>query len=421
MGSPGCGRPAGATLEVTGAAVSRECVDPAGQGLKILYHHRIGSRDGQSVHLEELIVALRELGHEVRLVGPSSFAQATLGHEPAFIDAMKKRVPKFVYELLEIGYNVPAFFRLIAKGSSFRPDFVYERYNLYLLAGIWFKRFKGVPLLLEVNAPLARERASFGGLGLVALARSLERFAWRTADYVLPVTGVLADEIRAAGVPEARIVVIPNGTDVEKFAAGGPGLLKGTAQLEGKVVLGFTGFVRDWHGLDRVLMLLAQDHVPDNLHFMIVGDGPVIPALKSLAKDLGVADRVTFAGLVTRDRIASHVSAFDIALLPKCVEYCSPLKLFEYMAAGKAIVAPDQANVREILEDGVSCLLFPPDDTRAMEEAVVRLAGDGALRERLGSAARAVIAARGLTWRNNAVRVGSIGAMAARRVRSGGS
>jgi glycosyltransferase involved in cell wall biosynthesis len=91
------------------------------------------------------------------------------------------------------------------------------------------------------------------------------------------------------------------------------------------------------------------------------------------------------------------------------------------MAACKAIVAPDQANVREILEDGVSCLLFPPDDTRAMEEAVVTLARDGELRERLGSAARAVIATRGLTWRNNAVRVGSIGAMAARRVRSGGS
>jgi glycosyltransferase involved in cell wall biosynthesis len=386
--------------------------------LRILYHHRIGSRDGQSVHLEELIAALREVGHEVRLVGPSSFAEAKLGHEPAFIAAMKKLIPKFIYELLEIGYNIPAFFRLVYEGSSFQPDFVYERYNLYLLAGIWFKRLKGVPLLLEVNAPLAHERASFGGLGLVALARSLERLVWRQADFVLPVTGVLADEIRAAGVPEARIAVIPNGTDVEKFDAGDPKRTKEALHLERKTVLGFTGFVRDWHGLDRVLILLAQDQVPDNLHFMIVGDGPEIPALKALAIELGVADRVTYAGLVTRDHIASHVSAFDIALLPKCVEYCSPLKLFEYMAAGKAIVAPDQANVREILRDGISGLLFPPDNTSVMETAVVRLAKDEELRSRLGRAARAVIAERGLTWRNNALRVGAIGSTAAQRIRS---
>jgi glycosyltransferase involved in cell wall biosynthesis len=326
---------------------------------------------------------------------------------------MKKYVPKFIYELLEIGYNVPAFFRLVRQGSSFQPDVVYERYNLYLLAGIWFKRFKRVPLLLEVNAPLARERASFGGLGLVALAGGLERWVWRKADFVLPVTGVLADEVRAAGVPEARIAVIPNGTDVRKFATGDPDATKAGLGLEGKIILGFTGFVRDWHGLDRVLLLLARDDVPDNLHFMIVGDGPEIPALKALAGELGVGDRVTFAGLVTRDHIASYVSVFDIALLPKCVEYCSPLKLFEYMAAGRAIVAPDQANVREILGNGVSCLLFPPDETSALEEAVVRLAKDEALRQRLGSAARAMISERGLTWRNNAVRVSAMGAQAA--------
>jgi glycosyltransferase involved in cell wall biosynthesis len=88
------------------------------------------------------------------------------------------------------------------------------------------------------------------------------------------------------------------------------------------------------------------------------------------------------------------------------------------MAAGKAIVAPDQANVREILRDGISGLLFPPDNTSVMETAVVRLAKDEELRSRLGRAARAVIAERGLTWRNNALRVGAIGSTAAQRIRS---
>jgi glycosyltransferase involved in cell wall biosynthesis len=386
--------------------------------MKILYHHRIGSRDGQAVHLEELIGALRDLGHEVCLVGPESFARASFGHEPQFIGIMKKCVPKFIYELLEIGYNVPAFLRLTRTGRAFGPDIVYERYNLYLLAGIWFRRFRGIPLLLEVNAPLARERASFGGLGLGMLARALERSVWRNADAVLPVTGVLADEVRAAGVPDARITVIPNGTDVENFTGRDPGLAKSAFGLEGKLVVGFTGFVRDWHGLERVLTLLTTDEIPHNLHFMIVGDGPAIPALTTLATELGVADRVTFAGLVPRDRLADHVSTFDIALLPKCVEYCSPLKLFEYMAAGKAILAPDQPNIREILQDGASGLLFPPDDDAGVKSAVIRLASDETLRARLGATARSEIAQRGLTWRNNAVRVASLGTAAAQRKRT---
>jgi len=386
--------------------------------LRILYHHRIGSRDGQAVHLEALIAALRGLGHEVDLVGPASFARAPLGHAPAFVGTMKRRLPRFIYELLELAYNVPALYRLVRAARRYDPDFIYERYNLYLLAGIWFKHLRGTPLLLEVNAPLARERANFGGIGLSALARSLERLVWRSADFVLPVTQVLANEIHAAGVPESRIMVVQNGADAEGFNAGDGGAVKQALALRGKIVLGFTGFVREWHGLDRVLLLLAQSHVPGDLHFMIVGDGPAIPALKAMAVNLGVANRTTFAGLVARDRLAGHTAAIDIALLPKCVEYCSPLKLFEYMAAGKAIVAPDQANIREILVSGISGMLFSPDDTQGMGKAIVNLALDGALRERLGVAARAEIAARGLTWQNNAARVSAIGATAARRNRA---
>ncbi|MGH6878502.1 MAG: glycosyltransferase family 4 protein, partial [Rhizomicrobium sp.] len=384
--------------------------------MRILYHHRIGSKDGQAVHLEELVAALRKAGHEVRLVGPESFARASFGHEPALIDALKRFVPKFIYELMELGYNIPAFFRLLQAGRRFNPDIVYERYNLYLLAGIWFKRLRSVPLILEVNAPLVRERASFGGLGLAFLAVILERWVWRNADFVLPVTGVLADEIRAAGTPAERIMIIPNAIDPANFPSDDDGgAVRKTLGLQEQVVLGFTGFVRDWHGLDRVLKLLARDDIPRDLHFLIVGDGPAIPKLTIEARELGVANRITFAGLVGRDRLAGHVAAFDIGLLPDCVAYCSPLKLFEYMAAGKAIVAPDQPNIREVLEDRVSCLLFPPDNSEAMVDAILALAGDKALRDRLGGAARALVSSRGYTWRHNADRVGAMAAKAALR------
>jgi glycosyltransferase involved in cell wall biosynthesis len=387
--------------------------------LRILYHHRIRSKDGQAVHLEELIAALRREGHEVLLVGPQAFARAAFGHDPKLLALVKNLAPNAIYELVELAYNLPAWLRLRHVCARFRPDFIYERYNLYLLAGVWYRKLCGVPLLLEVNAPVARERESFGGLGLSRLARWLEHWVWRNVDYILPVTTVLGDEIHAAGTDRARIVVIPNAIDPEKFAYLADMMAsKNEPDHSEKLVLGFTGFVRDWHGLDFVLRLLARPDAPAHLHLLILGEGPAVSELQVLARELDVSDRVTFAGLVERDALARRVAAFDIALLPRCVEYCSPLKLFEYMAAGKAIAAPDQANIREVLEGGVSGLLFPPDQPEAMAQAILSLAKDAALRDRLGRAARSLIASRGYTWEHNARRVCALGAAAVRASRA---
>ena len=376
--------------------------------MKILYHHRIRSKDGQAVHLEELIGSFRELGHEVLLVGPEAFERASFGHDPKLLSAMKKLIPKFVYELLEIGYNFRAYFRLRRACASFLPDVIYERYNLYSLAGVWCRNQGRVPLLLEVNAPLASERAKFGGLGFPGIARRLEGWVWRNADSVLPVSHVLGDEIRVAGVDPARITIIPNGVHPGHFCNVEEATVKQELNLRGKIVLGFAGFVRDWHGLNSVVDLMARPDVPSNLHFVVIGDGPAVGPLRKQVEDLNVADRVSFAGLVARERLPRLLAAFDIALLPRCVEYCSPLKLFEYMAAGKAIVAPAQDNVREVLEDQISGLLFSPENCEAMAAAILRLANDADLRIRLGGLARQLISSRGYTWTHNAERVSAI-------------
>ena len=384
--------------------------------MKILYHHRIRSKDGQAVHLEELIEALRHLGHEVLLVGPQDFLRASFGHEPTRLQRLKKLLPAYAYEVLELSYNMLAYVRLYRAYRAFRPDFIYERCNLFLLAGVWLKNVVGVPLLLEVNAPLARERASYGGLGLRRLADYLERWVWRSADFVLPVTQVLADEIAAAGVTLSRIVVIPNAIDPAKFQAGtNSEQAKARFNLAGKIVLGFTGFARGWHGLDAAIDLITNPDVTDRLHLLIVGEGPAIEELKSQAQANGVSQRVTFTGLVERNSIARYVAAFDIALLPKCVEYCSPLKLFEYMEMSKAIVAPDQPNIREILIHDVSCLFFTPGVPNSLTTTVTRLVHDDELRARLGRNAKSLVDEHGYTWRHNAERVAALGTVSLSR------
>jgi len=157
---------------------------------------------------------------------------------------------------------------------------------------------------------------------------------------------------------------------------------------------------------------LAAYRASPPLALHVVGDGPARTGLEALAKELGVASRVRFSGLTHREAIPGMIGAFDIALQPASVAYASPLKVFEYMAAGRAIIAPDQPNLREILEHERTALLFDPRDPDAMWQAVERLATDEALRRRLGQAARAEVLSRDLTWSGNARTVVGLAARA---------
>jgi glycosyltransferase involved in cell wall biosynthesis len=374
--------------------------------VRILYHHRTRSKDGQYVHIEEMINALRAQGHEIVIVAPPSAEKESFGSDAGAVALLKRYLPKWFYELMELSYSLVAYRRLARAIREHRPDCLYERYNLFLPAGVWAARKFRLPLLLEVNAPILEERSRYDGLSLTRLARWSQAYAWRNADMVLPVTRVLGDIVASYGVREERIVVIPNGINGARFASA-PDVeaAKRALGLSGQLVLGFTGFVRDWHGLDKVIDLIAQDPPESRRHLLVVGDGPARPALERQARELGIAERVTFTGIVGRDEVARHVAAFDIALQPAVVAYASPLKLFEYLALGKAIVGPAQPNIEEILAPDHNAVLFDPDSHRALAEAVDRLCSDHALREKVAANARATIGERKLTWHENALRV----------------
>lgn len=375
--------------------------------MKILYHHRTASKDGQAVHIEEMIDALRAQGHEVQVVAPAVSDAGQMGEKVGWVHRLRSALPRALYELLELTYSLVAYRRLAQAAKAFRPDVIYERYNLYLLAGVLLKRRMGIPLLLEVNAPLVFERARHsGGLALPWLARWAEGLAWRSADTVLPVTQVLAGHVRAYGVPDARIAVIPNGINRAHFAVSpAPTFAKAQRGLADKLVLGFTGFVRDWHGVDRVIRWMATAAAPGNVQLVIVGDGPVRQDLESLARQLGLGERVTFTGVIHRDQVPDWVAAFDIALQPAVVPYASPLKLMEYLVLGKAIIAPRTPNLLEVLRDGENALMFDAAAPAGFEQALSRLCTDEALREKLGAGACATIEQLDLTWNGNARRV----------------
>lgn len=371
--------------------------------MKILYHHRIASKDGQYVHIEELINAFKALGHEIIMVGPSTVAKEQFGSEGGIIKVLKKYVPRFIYELAELSYSLYAYYKLSNAIRRYRPDVIYERYNLYLPAGIWAKEKYKLPLLLEVNAPLFDERSKYDGIAIPWLARWSEQYCWKNADHVLPVTHVLARRVFEEKVPKNKVTVIPNGINVNAFSHSiSSNEAKIKLGLSGKVVLGFTGFVREWHGLERVLDLLVGNK---NIFLLMVGDGPAVKGIRDKAKYLDVFDQIKVTGVIERNDIVNYVSAFDIALQPDVVDYASPLKMFEYMFLGKAIVAPDKDNIREILENNNNAILFAEGD---FIDSIKRLLADESMRKNIGENARKTIFTKNLTWENNANTVVSV-------------
>jgi glycosyltransferase involved in cell wall biosynthesis len=132
----------------------------------------------------------------------------------------------------------------------------------------------------KVYYDLFEERAKSDGIALPALARWSERYTWRGADYALAVTEVLAKRVEAAGVYRKNIVVIPNGINPDEFGGAFDNeQAKRRLGLAGKLVVGFTGFLKDWHGLEKVIELVAG--TDSQWHLLIVGDGPALDALKT--------------------------------------------------------------------------------------------------------------------------------------------
>jgi len=371
--------------------------------VKILYHQRTKSRDGQSVHIRALIAALRARGHTVEEWALSPGEDGAMGSEGGAAGRLLSRAPRALYELGEHAYGPLAAPRLAAAGRRLGADLVYERYALGNTAGLRAARRLGVPLLLEVNSPLARERAEHETLVFRRWAAHSERRLLQQADRVLCVTRVLADLIVEAGAPRPHVAVVRNGADLARYPS--PVFRGGEA-----VVIGFVGFVRAWHRVEDLVEALAAPGMPVGARLLVVGDGPARGHIEARAQRLGVAGRVTVTGAVAHEQVPALVASMDICVQPAATPWAAPLKLPEYMAAARAVVAPDQENLREVLTHGRDALLFPPGSAAGLHEALVRLARDGALRERLGQQARATVEREKLTWDGAAERVEAIAA-----------
>lgn len=379
--------------------------------MRVLYHHRTQASDAQGIHIREIIASLRRDGHEVlevALVRSDETRAPSADTPPSLLSRVKQHLPDLLREFAEIGYNLVGSFKLLNAARRFRPDFIYERYALFNVAGVLVARWLEIPLILEVNSPLATEQADLGQQRLGGLARGFERWTCNHADVVITVSTPLRDILVEQGVDPARIVVMSNGVDPERFhgqrSAGDA--VRARYGLGGKRVVGFVGWVREWHGIEDLVR--GMPHWPaalDDVDLLVIGDGPARAGIEAAALACGVADRVHVTGAVSHDDIVAHLAAIDVALQPAATGYASPMKIFEYLAMAKPVVSVDQGNTREILEEGRNALFFPPGDRAAFVDAVQAMFADQERLEAMSRAAREAIFAREFLWQRNAQKV----------------
>ncbi len=377
--------------------------------MRIAYLHYLYGDDTARHHVRQLAAALRELGHEVEVHAMNLGPRAAGGEDEARAARarrwLKRRAGRWLHEPKELLWNLPYHRRelaLLAAGP--RPDVLLVRDHALTASAVATARRLGLPLALEMNAPACELRLYFDEYAhLPLVAERLEGWKLRRADAVVAVSGALAEHLAARHrLPPERIAVVPNGADLAAFRPP-PEPMPIPERAPGDAVIGFAGSFQRFHGADLLAeMTLRVAAARPAARFLFVGDGPEAAAVRRRTAPLG--ERVRWTGLVPHAAVPVLVGAFDVGVLPESSFYASPLKVVEWMAAGRAVVAPRRGPLAELLDDGVSGLLFPPRDLDALVAAVLRLVDDPGLRRALGRAA-AARARRALSWTENARQV----------------
>jgi glycosyltransferase involved in cell wall biosynthesis len=354
-----------------------------------------------------MVKAFRDLGHEVKVVGPAGETTAQSSEKSRLFGWVKRALPRTLFELLEIVYTVYAFAATSWQVFRFRPDFIYDRYITFNAGTILAGMLSRTNLLLEVNAPLALERSSEKdeGLRFRRFARTMERWVCAHATRTIVVSTPLKGYLESIGVPAGKIVVMPNGVDPQQFLPREQDLALRTqlAIPESSFVVGFTGVLRAWHGLDLLISAVANlVNKGIDVSLLIVGGGIHRDTLERMIDERGLRRAVHITGRVPHERVPDYVSLFDVAVSPRATFYASPMKVVEYMALGKPVVVPRTANFLDMIDDRINGVTFIDGSVPDLETTLEHLYRSPDVRRSLGMQARRKVENR-LNWTWNAL------------------
>jgi glycosyltransferase involved in cell wall biosynthesis len=349
---------------------------------------------GAAAHTSGVINGFAHAGVEVNVVAPE---------RPEGIDGVSFTAvpPRRIFRLVHWPTLVDYSQQQVTAALGIDADAVYQRYALGSYAGLELARRLAVPLILEFNGSeiWAEREWGSGEIAFSDTLTALERRHLQEASLVVVVSNVLKEQLLAQGIDPDRILVNPNGVDVDRLARvrehGTQEWRRRLSRPEAPTV-GFIGTFGLWHGV-RVLpaIIAAVAAQRYDVRWIVIGDGMLFDEVQREIGRLGLADRVDLPGVLPHERAVELLAACDVYVSPHVPNadgsrfFGSPTKLFEYMGLGRPIVASDLEQIGEVIDHERTGLLCPPGDAEAAARAVLRLLDDEQLRHRLGAAALA--------------------------------
>ncbi len=251
-------------------------------------------------------------------------------------------------------------------------DLVYERYALGKATGARFAQESGIPLVVEINTPLADEQERFRGTAETDAQRESDNFLFRQANCVVAVSSAVAEYACARGAHPDAVIVCPNGIDTQHFNLQvDGGAVRREHVPDGAFVIGFHGRLRPWHGFEQLVSSvsnLLEQSLP--VHLLVVGEGE-FESLGQLPEK-----HFTRVGWQPHTSMPEFVAAFDALPLtyqPDVPCYFSPLKLMEAMACGVVPIVPDLGDLARVIDHGRTGYVYHPGDTSGMEDLLAQL------------------------------------------------
>jgi glycosyltransferase involved in cell wall biosynthesis len=365
---------------------------------------------GAASHIKGVVKGLESLGVRVQIISNDLIAGLS------FPDERFQMIPPQpgggTRALFDIHNNL-VFTRgavpLIARAN---PDFIYQRYARFSWAGVVAALQTKRPLLLEYNGSEVWVGKHWDRVGSLDLLERYERLNLDAAARIFVVSDVERRNLEVRGVRPDKIVVNPNGVDVEFFrpGIGGDERRRELGIKDDEVVAGFVGTFGPWHGVEKLAAAIKSMPLDLRVRFLLVGSGSLHAEVEQeLAREVNEG-RVIFTGAVGHDRVPRLLDACDILVAPHVPLadgsefFGSPTKIFEYMAMGKGIVASRLGQIGEVLVDRETALLVEPGNVEELTAAIVEMVKSETLRVKLGLKAREV-AEREHTWVHNARRV----------------
>jgi glycosyltransferase involved in cell wall biosynthesis len=362
------------------------CADP---GVPIF-----GSK-GCSIHVQEIICAFIQAGHQVEV-----FTPRLGGKIPPDLTLSLTKLPSLPRGDLALREQAAMSLNLdlrLALERSAPFDLVYERYSLWSCSAIEYAQAHGIPSILEVNAPLIEEQAAHRGLVHRQQAKQIAQRVFRAATSIAAVSKGVANYLKQYRV-QHKVQVVPNGVNPDRFPVDITPALPSSA-----FTIGFVGSMKPWHGLSTLVEAFAicQEHL-QSARLLIVGDGPERSSIEAQLTNRHLRHLVHFTGNVSPSTVPSLLASMDVAVAPYPDHpnfYFSPLKVYEYMAAGRPIIASRIGQLCNVIQNGRNGLLYEAGSSKELANYLMQLYDRPALRSQLGETARTTVL-QNHTWQH---------------------